>query len=95
MTHHPILDTADQALAPDLDGRDLNGGQRVVDLATAERPADLHSAARAAAEFLAALGIDLDREERQATPARMARAYAELFARAAVPAHHLPQRRGL
>ncbi|HEV3029708.1 MAG TPA: GTP cyclohydrolase I FolE, partial [Planctomycetota bacterium] len=26
------------------------------------------------------LGIDLDREERRATPARMARAYAELFA---------------
>ena len=75
MTHHPILDIADQAPPAD-----LNGGQRVVDLDAAERPVDLHSAARAAAEFLAALGIDLDREERQATPARMARAYAELFA---------------
>jgi GTP cyclohydrolase I len=41
---------------------------------------DLRAAERAAAEFLTALGIDLDREERQATPARMARAYAELFA---------------
>jgi GTP cyclohydrolase I len=41
---------------------------------------DLGAAERAAAEFLAALGIDLDREERRATPARMARAYAELLA---------------
>jgi GTP cyclohydrolase IA len=40
---------------------------------------DLEAAQRAAADFLAALGIDLDREELQATPARMARAYAELF----------------
>ena len=50
---------------------DLDGGQRVVDLDAAER---------AAADFLAALGIDLDREERRATPARMAHAYAELLA---------------
>ena len=44
------------------------------------RAVDLGAAERAAADFLTALGIDLDREERQATPARMARAYAELFA---------------
>lgn len=50
---------------------DLDGGERVVDLDAAER---------AAADFLAALGIDLDREERRATPARMAHAYAELLA---------------
>jgi len=83
MTRHPILDTAEHPAAG------LNGGQRVVDpdaaerpadLGTAERPADLPAAERAAAEFLTALGIDLDREERLATPARMARAYAELFA---------------
>ena len=37
------------------------------------------AARRAAADFLAALGIDLDREELRETPARMARAYAELF----------------
>jgi GTP cyclohydrolase IA len=59
----------------DVNGVDLaahvDGGQRVVDLAAAER---------AAADFLAALGIDLDREERRATPARMAHAYAELLA---------------
>ena len=41
---------------------------------------DLGAAERAAADFLSALGIDLDREERRATPGRMARAYAELLA---------------
>jgi GTP cyclohydrolase I len=41
---------------------------------------DLNAAERAAADLLAALGIDLDREERRATPGRMARAYAELLA---------------
>jgi GTP cyclohydrolase IA len=41
---------------------------------------DLGAAERAAADFLTALGIDLDREERRATPGRMARAYAELLA---------------
>jgi len=70
----PALDaTVRQAV--DQDGAhppvDLDGEQRVVDLEAAER---------AAADFLAALGIDLDREERRATPARMAHAYAELLA---------------
>jgi GTP cyclohydrolase I len=46
------------------------GGSRDVDLAAAQR---------AAGEFLAALGIDLDTEALRETPARMARAYAELF----------------
>ncbi len=40
---------------------------------------DLAAAERAAAEFLAALGIELDAEELSETPARMVRAYAELF----------------
>ena len=44
------------------------------------RGVDLDAVERAAGDFLAALGIDLDREERRATPARMARAYAELLA---------------
>jgi len=52
-----------------LDGRQ-DGTQRRMDLDAAER---------AAANLLAALGIDLDREERRATPGRMARAYAELL----------------
>src|SRR5215470_11766285 len=58
------IDTARQAA-------DLNGGQRVVGRDAAERPA---------ADFLTALGVDLDPENRRATPARMARAYAELLA---------------
>ena len=40
---------------------------------------DLAAAERAAADFLSALGIKLDSEELRDTPARMARAYAELF----------------
>jgi GTP cyclohydrolase I len=40
---------------------------------------DMDAAQRAAADFLTALGIELDREELRETPARMARAYAELF----------------
>jgi GTP cyclohydrolase I len=67
----PALDQ-DGGQAPiDVTWTQLDGGQRVVDLDAAER---------AAANFLAALGIDLDREERRATPARMAHAYAELLA---------------
>ncbi len=40
---------------------------------------DIDAARRAAADFLSALGIDVDREDLRETPARMARAYAELF----------------
>jgi GTP cyclohydrolase IA len=40
---------------------------------------DIDAARRAAADFLAALGIDVDTEDLRETPARMARAYAELF----------------
>lgn len=42
---------------------------------------DMAAAARAAADFLGALGIDLDGDGMRETPARMARAYAELFDR--------------
>ncbi|HLJ99401.1 MAG TPA: GTP cyclohydrolase I [Streptosporangiaceae bacterium] len=73
MTHSPALDHVSVS-------GDLNGGQRVVDLTATGRPADLAAAEQAAADLLAALGIDIDREERQATPGRMARAYAELLA---------------
>jgi GTP cyclohydrolase I len=41
--------------------------------------ADLAVAEQAAAAFLVALGVDLDTESLAATPARMARAYAEMF----------------
>src|SRR5579871_701397 len=59
---------------------DVDAAERPVDVDAAERPVDLDAAARAAADLLTALGIDLEREDRRATPARMARAYAELFA---------------
>jgi GTP cyclohydrolase I len=48
-------------------------------IAGAPAAADLPAAERAAAGFLAALGIDVDRPGLRETPARMARAYAELF----------------
>jgi GTP cyclohydrolase I len=41
--------------------------------------ADLAAAEQAATAFLIALGVDLDTESLAATPARMARAYAEMF----------------
>jgi GTP cyclohydrolase IA len=44
-----------------------------------DSPVDLDAVERAAAHFLTALGIDLDRDERRATPARMARAFAGLL----------------
>ena len=53
---------------------------QAIDTGAEDRAVDLEAAERAAADFLTALGIDLGREERQATPARMARAYAELLA---------------
>jgi GTP cyclohydrolase IA len=40
---------------------------------------DLAAAEQAAAAFLVALGVDLESESLAATPARMARAYAEMF----------------
>jgi len=43
------------------------------------RTPDLAAAQRAAADLLTALGIDLDQDGLRETPARMARAYAELF----------------
>jgi GTP cyclohydrolase IA len=47
---------------------------------TREAPGvDLDAAERAAADFLKALGVDVDTEDLRETPARMARAYAELF----------------
>jgi GTP cyclohydrolase IA len=46
----------------------------------ADKPGiDLAAAQRAARDFLSALGIDVDTEQLRDTPARMARAYAELF----------------
>jgi GTP cyclohydrolase IA len=47
--------------------------------APAQPAPDLDAAERAAADFLAALGVELGQEGLDETPARMARAYAELF----------------
>ena len=69
---HDLLDPDDPG--PDahrLDARMESGGLR--------RALDMAAAERAAADFLAALGVELDREGLDETPARMARAYAELF----------------
>jgi len=49
-------------------------------IASEDAPVDVQAAERAAADFLAALGVSLDREGLRETPARMARAYAELLA---------------
>jgi GTP cyclohydrolase I len=46
---------------------------------TPGRGMDLPAAEDAAAVFLTALGIDVDRPELRATPRRMAQAYAEMF----------------
>ena len=48
-------------------------------IATDKPVVDLAAAQRAAADFLTALGVDLRAEGLDETPARMARAYAELF----------------
>jgi GTP cyclohydrolase IA len=52
----------------------------VLHIAGDDAPVDMAAAEQAAADFLTALGIGLDREELRETPGRMARAYAELFA---------------
>ena len=48
-------------------------------IASGQAGVNLDAAERAAADFLAALGIDHDREGLRETPGRMARAYAELL----------------
>jgi GTP cyclohydrolase IA len=74
------------ATAAPLPAHRLNGGgqaqaARRAPLRVVQPPSevDLVIAEQAAAAFLAALGVDLDTESLATTPARMARAYAELF----------------
>ena len=67
MTQELTLDSMDLSLPAELTA----GSEQVTDLPAAER---------AAAQFLAALGVSLDGAGLRETPARMARAYAELFA---------------
>jgi GTP cyclohydrolase IA len=89
MTHELTLEPADPDLLapgpadPETAARPEAGPAtlRRPDLRIAgEQPRiDLPAAQRAAADFLAALGVELGAEELRETPARMARAYAELF----------------
>ena len=51
----------------------------VLPMAPGRGQVDLAAAESAAEDFLVALGVELDREGLRETPARMARAYAELF----------------
>lgn len=74
--------TQDQALHPVQRGRSLDTAMPArpdLRIATGVRGIDLAAAERAAAEMLAALGMDLEADELRETPARMVRAYAELF----------------
>ncbi len=66
MTQELTIDNADFTLPPEL----LSAGPSGADLVAAER---------AAAAFLSALGVKLTGEGLSQTPARMAKAYAELF----------------
>jgi GTP cyclohydrolase IA len=77
MIRLPIADGADQTPARPAPSSANGSGPAPMLLADG---VDLRAAERAAAEFLTALGVDLDRDERRVTPARMARAYAELLA---------------
>jgi GTP cyclohydrolase I len=67
-----LVDSDEGSSAPTRGRADLR-------LANGDRKIDMAAAERAAGEFLAALGVDLDAEELRETPGRMARAYAELF----------------
>lgn len=65
-----------------LPAREQPGGDRIrpsLRLAPTAAGVDLPAAERAAEAFLHALGIDTTAESTRETPARMARAYAELF----------------
>lgn len=78
MTQELILDSAELTPALPVSGR--AGPCRPDPRAAAGRAeVNLGAAQRAAGDFLAALGIDLDGEGLRETPTRMARAYAELF----------------
>jgi GTP cyclohydrolase IA len=76
MAHDLTLEHAE----PLLPGPDSGLRRPRLHIAGDDAPVDMAAAEQAATDFLAALGIELDREELQDTPGRMARAYAELFA---------------
>ena len=73
--------SAEPLLAHRVHGVDLVQAPPRTALRVVEPPrgANLVAAEQAATAFLVALGMDLDTESLAATPARMARAYAEMF----------------
>ena len=71
----PLLPGPDSGLRWRLK-REWGGGRGI---AADDAPVNMAAAEQAAADFLTALGVELDREELQETPGRMARAYAELL----------------
>jgi GTP cyclohydrolase IA len=71
----PLLPVPDSGLRRRVK-REWGGG---LGIAGDDAPMDMATAEKAAADFLTALGVELDREELQETPGRMARAYAELL----------------
>ena len=73
--------SAEPVVAHSLNGADLAQAppRTALHVVKPQAGTDLAAAEQAAAEFLVALGVDLDTESLAATPARMARAYAEMF----------------
>jgi GTP cyclohydrolase I len=80
MTHELTLDPAELYSRPDQQDYGTAPPSRPeLRIASDSASVDLVAAERAAADFLAALGIEVSRAGLRETPARMARAYAELF----------------
>jgi GTP cyclohydrolase IA len=75
MSHDEAMEPLQRALAPDA----TKSGRPDLRLATGAEAVDLAAAEHAAADFLIALGLELDGDALRETPARMVRAYAELF----------------
>jgi GTP cyclohydrolase I len=73
--------SAEPLVAHSLNGADLSQPppRTALHVVKPQAGTDLAAAEQAAAAFLVALGVDLDTESLAATPARMARAYAEMF----------------
>jgi GTP cyclohydrolase I len=73
--------SAEPLVAESLNGADIAQAppRTALHVVKPQAGTDLAAAEQAAAAFLVALGVDLDTESLAATPARMARAYAEMF----------------
>jgi GTP cyclohydrolase I len=73
--------SAEPLVAESLNGADIAQAppRTALHVVKPQAGTDLAAAEQAAAAFLIALGVDLDTESLAATPARMARAYAEMF----------------